>query len=524
MIDDSIIKRSTLFRKSLRNKLRDYPGISINLDWPSMSALDDLCYHLRYRKTWSPEETEFFNGVCAQIAEFVYTCWHTFHDRVEARNTSSGIECLATLRKGLFSKSHYILPITQALRVILQEPMSPFPAFGRQYLVASDQTNFIGTFALGACLGISPYGEGPWADKLPGELGNHLKKGVPYLAATTAAYHVRLFGAERGITHNLFSSQLIWPPAGYHGDYCSSTAADGICGFEARAGFQLSNDTLMNLVKYPDWTISSSAIVLLLARVTTSDVRKELTEICSQDLVTSAAGYRRVAIEIARKEGNLIDWVTTRDKARFLLEDRLYLLPMLHLPYESCIKPENRELVNSLVDMDLPKAMDQLQGKTSEGPEYLFQQAMLHQAQRQFEKTEDVFRDIERRHPDFRYSEFYNEWGANALNLKEADRAVNLLETAANTGDRFGRTLNNLALAYIAVNNHEKALVILNRAVECSDLAVTSLLNRAYVNQSLGNSHLAKQDIAEAVSLYPYNRRCISNVMRNYYGNESPMA
>lgn len=517
MIDETVRQISTRFRKSLAERLEIFPNISIGLDWPSMSALDELCYHLRYRNNWSAEEVAFLNGVSAIVGELTYACWRTFHKEIQLRETPSGIECIANLSKGLFSSSRYILPITQSLRKILQEPQNPFPVLGKQFIIASDQTNFVGSYALGTCLGMSSYGQGEWAEKLPGDLSEHLEKAVPYLAETTEMYYNRLYGHNSHINHMLFESNLIWPPEAYHGDFCSNTAAEGIIDYEKNLNGHLNKETLLNLAKFPDRTISDGAIVLLLSRLSSESLNKEFTEICFNQISSSSSGYRQVAIDIANKEGRQIDWLVSKDKSRFLLEKRLNVLPILHLSFETCLRSENKDLVNSLVAVDLQKAIEQLKSRIDDGPEYLFQKGMLHKVQQQTEQVEEVFRAVEKKYPQFQSGEFFNERGMNALNLNQNRRAIDLLKTAVSAGDPFGRALSNLGWAYISVQEYEEAIKVLNRAVAQSDFVVTSLLNRAFAFKESGREDLARQDIEKAVSLYPYDRRCISNVMGSYY-------
>ena len=44
---------------------------------------------------------------------------------------------------------------------------------------------------------MSPYGQGAWAEKLPGDLSTHLEIAVPYLAETAVTYYNRLNGKKR---------------------------------------------------------------------------------------------------------------------------------------------------------------------------------------------------------------------------------------------------------------------------------------------------------------------------------------
>jgi len=519
MIDGSIRAQAEAFKAELRERLSAYPALVPDSDWPSMSTLDHLSYHLRYRSDWTDQEERFFQGVISLLAHFVHESWSTFHDDVAVTRTDRGIECVATLRRGLFgSTKEYRLPLESSLRAILQEPENPSPALGRQRVIASDATPFLAVYALGACLGMSPYGEGPWADKMPGDLKSHLDAAVPFLADTSARHYARLFGEGAGADPALYRANLIWPPAGYHGDYCGSCAAEGIQAFESSSGRVLGTDELLNLARSPDDTIAGGATVLLLARLDNEGVPPELTEMCFQRIAGNAVGYRRVAIELAKAEGRDSDWLETLDARRFLLEKRLYAIPLVYLSWETASSRRYRKLVRALADMDIAGAQDAVARHVGDGPELLFQQAMLFKVQQQRREAQELFDQIEREYPGFATGEFLNEYGMNCLAVGLNGRPVTLLERAVEAGGTFGRAQSNLGWALLNAGDLERAIEVLDEAVGHTDLEVTALLNRAYARRELGDEEGAEADVATAARLYPFDRRVVSGVMAAYYG------
>ena len=141
MIQSYIHEEAKSFREFLKPLLEKYSLLLPEASWPSMSALDYLCYHLRYREDWNNEDKKLFHGMCAVLGEFVYTCWKEFHADVTLRKSSQGIECIAVLKRGLFKNEVYCLPIEASLQQIIQKPKSPLPSFGRQFVLISDAFN-----------------------------------------------------------------------------------------------------------------------------------------------------------------------------------------------------------------------------------------------------------------------------------------------------------------------------------------------------------------------------------------------
>ena len=87
MIDGSIRAQAEAFKAAARDRLSAYPALVPDSDWPSMSILDDLSYHLSYRSDWTDQEERLFQGVISLLAQFVHESWSTFHDDVAVTRT-----------------------------------------------------------------------------------------------------------------------------------------------------------------------------------------------------------------------------------------------------------------------------------------------------------------------------------------------------------------------------------------------------------------------------------------------------
>ena len=514
---DPIAEGARRFQKVVTEAFGSCPQFAPACDWPSLWMIDGLSYHLRYRNDWSKHEESFFNDLCAMIAQVVLASWKTFHADCALKQTSTGIECIATLKKGLFSNTEYVLPINQALRGILQQPSSPFPVLGKQLVMASDKTNLVGLFILGACLGMSPYGKGPWSDKAPGELQDHLDRAVPFLADTTASFHQRVFGNGSGADPALYRHHLVWPPANYHMDYCHSVAMYGIVDYENETCKRLSAGDLLNLAKFPDDAVAGGAIVLLLSRLTAETLKREFIELTFDMVATGAGAYRAVAIECAQKDGRAIDWLATRDEARFVLEKRVHLLPLLHLDFKTCMNQEYRPLVESLVNMNIEEAQGMIDKYSSLGPDYLFQKGMLDKIQGKHEPAAATFSDLATKYPEYRNPDYLNEYGMACLNIKQTDKAIELLREAAAQPTPHGRAISNLGWALMCKEQLDEAMPVLDRAVETSDQVVTALLNRLCVHFRAGRVEQCEKDVDAALKLTPYSRRVLNHVARRMF-------
>ena len=281
----------------------------------------------------------------------------------------------------------------------------------------------------------------------------------------------------------------------------------------------MGTDELLNLARSPDDTIAGGATVMLLARLDNEGVPPEFTEMCFQRIAGNAVGYRRVAIELAKAEGRDIDWLNTFDARRFLFEKRLYAIPLVYLSCETASARRYRGLVRALADMDVEGALEAVARHVADGPELLFQEAMLFKVQQQRREAQELFDQIEREYPRFANGEFLNEYGMNCLAMGLSGRAVALLERAVEAGGTFGRAQSNLGWALLSAGHLERSIEVLDEAIGHTDLIVTALLNRAYARREVGDEEGAEADVAMATRLYPFDRRVVSWVMAGYYGN-----
>jgi len=267
----------------------------------------------------------------------------------------------------------------------------------------------------------------------------------------------------------------------------------------------------------PNETISSGATILCVARMSGKNITRDLIEHYFNIISPNAGSIRHVANELSLKSGKDLDWLRTKDIERFKFEKRIWLLPILHLRCETCIKSEMKELTEALIHINIDKAKKLIEDYVNEGPEYLFQKAMLFKVQHDYEKAEYLFDHIEKRYPEYSYGEYLNERGMNFLNLKNTTKAIHMLSRAVEIDDLNGRAISNLGWAFLSSSQYDKAKPILDKAIHKSDMIVTSLLNRSHLFYEIGENNFAEEDLKKAVNLCPYDRRCVNNVIKKYY-------
>ncbi len=138
---------------------------------------------------------------------------------------------------------------------------------------------------------------------------------------------------------------------------------------------------LRNLTRFPASSVRSAALLCLLLDERTG-VSAELAERAADHFRGRETEFRTAAIALAAGRGRNIDWLRggVNAGARFRFEQSLSLLPMVHLPFEFCVEPRNRELLEALVRKEAKTACELIERRLAEGRRdaaLLFQQAAL---------------------------------------------------------------------------------------------------------------------------------------------------
>ncbi|UCC74718.1 MAG: hypothetical protein JSV86_09260 [Gemmatimonadota bacterium] len=517
MIQPEVQEVASVFRGELRWMFGPYPALIPDSGWPSVGILDALLRGMRSRADWSESERLFVSGAAAHLGELIHTCWQAFADEVRVVH-EDGIVCTATGPDG----SRYRLPLENAILATLRDPRLPQQLPPHLPYCPADERHALELLGLAACLGVSAFGDGPWAE-LPGDgLDDRVDRVVPLLAEQCAAHYKRLHPEEHLGQRSDLYQRLIWP----------LTLCDGVRAYEeaganllayldgALAVIRGALPLLRNLASFPSGTVRGAALTCLVLdeRVPVSG---EFLEIAADHFLGRAPAFREAAIALAAERGRNIDWLHAgaNPEARFRYERQLSLLPLVHLPFEMCVDPANRELASALVTMDAGEAASTLDRRLAGGdrhPKLLFQQAILKRWLGDLEAAEALLEEIIRFAPEWLDADFYLEAGLGALALGRLDDAITRLERALALGEKRFQVASILGHAYAQAGRREEAVAAFGEAIARGHLPSDVLVSRADVQREMGQQEGYSRDLAAAAALYPFNPRVVERVMAGY--------
>lgn len=517
MIQPEVQEVAGVFRGELRWMFGPYPALIPDSGWPSVGILDALCRGMRRRSVLTESEKIFVSGAAAHLGELVHSCWQSFAPEVRVRH-EDGIVCSGVAGDG----SSYRLPLENAILASLRDPRLPqqLPSH-LPYSPAGDR-HVLELFGLAACLGISAFGEGPWADPHTNGLANRVDVVVPLLAEQCATHYASLHPEEHlGQKSDLYR-KLIWPLTLCDGERAYEEAGANLLAYldGALAVIRGALPLLRNLASYPSGTVRGAALTCLILdeRVAVSG---ELLEIAADHFQGRAPAFRDAAIALAAERGRNIDWLHggTNPEARFRYERQLSLLPLVRLPFEMCVDPANQELAAALVTMDASGAADTLARRLAKGgrhPQLLFQQAILKRWLGDIDEAESLLAEIVRDHPEGLDADFYLEAGVSAIALGNLDDAITRLERALALGEKRFQVASILGHAYAQAGRREEAVAAFGEAISRGHLPSDVLVSRADVQREMGQQEGYSRDLAAAAAVYPFNPRVVERVMAGY--------
>lgn len=523
MIQPEVREVSTIFRGELHWMFGQYPALIPLPGWPSVGILDALCRGMRGRDDWTVSEKAFVAGAAAHLGELTHDCWERFAEDVRVE-LDDGVVCTARGADG----STYRLPLERALTATLKDPDTLL----RQNLTSrapvglplrlNEGDHLLEMFGLSACLGISPLGEGDWAELRIDGLADHIEAVAPFLARTCAEHYGRLHPREPlGQKADLYQ-RLIWPLT-LCDSYvaCKEAAANTLAFLDgALKVMGGARPLLTNLARFPSAVVRGAALTCLALdeRVAVAD---ELAEVAASHFGERARDYRTAAIELAAERGRNIDWLNNgaNPRARFRFERKLGLIPLVQLPFEQAVKPANRALVEALVEMEVEVAARILQAQLRRNgrlPELVFQQAVLRRRLGDPEEAEALLAEILHAYPEKLDGQFYLEAGIGALAQDRMDDAIARLEQARALPGRRLQVWTALAKAYAEAGRADEAAELFGEAINLGHLRSDVLLSRAELHQRMGKEEAYSQDLAAAAALHPFNPGVVKRVMDGY--------
>lgn len=517
MLQPEVQEVASVFRGELRWMFGPYPALIPDGGWPSVGILDALCRGMHGRSNWTEGEKVFVAGAAAHLGELVHTCWGTFAPDVRVEH-QDGIVCRATDANG----SSYRLPLESGLFATLRDPTLPMQLPEHLPYCSSGGRHVLELFGLTACLGISAFGEGPWAQLEAEQLSERADRVVPVMASMCADHYRRLHPEEHlGQKPDLYQ-RLIWPLTLCDGERAYEEAGANLLAYldGALAVIRGALPLLRNLARFPSSAARGAALTLIILdeRVPVSG---ELMEIAADHFRGRAPAFRDAAIALAAERGRNIDWLHggVNAAARFRFERQLSLLPLVYLPFEHCVDPANRELTSALVTMEAEHAATTLGRRLARGArdaKLLFQQALLKRWLGELDECEALLEDIVRSYPEGLDGEFYLEAGVGALALGRLDDAITRLERARAMEATRYRVASLLGHAYAGAGRREDAVAAFGEAIARGHFPADVLVSRADVQREMGEQEGYSRDLAAAAALHPFNTRVVERVMAAY--------
>jgi len=499
--------------------------LTLDFTWPSVGLLDLLTQHLRFKKELTAEDLELARGAAAYLSWLVGLCWRGFGATVELGcDAQQGVFIKATAGPKLSEGQVSSLFVEREILKILAAPTSPFKVFKDFRRPITPDQNIITLFALGACLGVSPYGEGPWSKEDPESFAPQVEKVMRILASSSADYYQRIFTDEPwGKVAELYLQQLIYPPALAAEELPGFSAAQGLLEFAER--YKLGSATLLklaaNLARFSDETISNVGLITA-AALTSSDLSVEILAAAqSRGMYT---GLLRAAMLYVRNHFQLRDdWLLQSDYVeddarRYQLEQQLYLLPWVKIPAARVRDKKLAAVLAALSVFDLENAIkfsDQYLAETPGDISVRIQRVYLDFLTGDVDKSEAGFRALATEPGAEISGQLYNLWGLCDLARGEVAAGRNHLEIAFRMMDHtelLERGIpNDYAWALILNDEFDQALDVLNYAEARGDWTITSLLNKAFALSVLSRFEEADQVQSQLLRLAPLDFRVFSN-------------
>ncbi len=517
MVHPEVQEVASVFRGELRWMFGPYPALIPDMSWPSVGILDALCRRMCGRRDWTEGEKIFIAGAAAHLGELVEGCWRRFADDVQVKHNHDGIVCAGKGEDG----SVYEFPLEKALKAALEDPAQSRWLPGNLPYKPASGRHVLELFALTACLGLNPAGQGSWTRRKIDYPTQRVDAVLPLLAAMCAAHYARLHPNEPlGQKPDLYR-RLIWPLTLCEGARSYQDAGGNLLSYldGALAVIRGALPLLRNLARFPSATVRGAALTCLVLDERVS-ISGELVEIAADHFQDRAPEFRLAAIKLAAERSRNIDWLNggVNGKARFRYERQLSLLPLVYLSYERCVEAANRELTCALVALSAEDAACVLEHRIAKGdrsPDLLFQQAMLRRAAGEPDEAEQLMAEVVRQHPDALNCEFYMEAGVGALALDQLEDAIARLERARSMGTGL-RVTTELGRAYARAGRHDDAAQVFGEAIARGYLPSQVLVNRAELNRELGRQEGYSRDLAAAAALYPFNPDVVDRVMASY--------
>lgn len=522
------------FRAYWGERLGRSPRYRLDYSWPSVGVVELLLDDAHRQKDEGHDLSNLFLGAAAYLSVIITACWRRLPDRptVTARLTRDARPAIILEATGgayLKDGERYRLPLSAALTSLVETRPQPLPIWQNAPRDLPPRLFGLSAAMLGICCGRSPLGAGAWLSRADAEWRANTDTVSVVLAQTSAEYYAANFPSEpTGGDPNLYLGGCIAPPPSIDEErFCLRALTALMRHLMSRdLTAEAKRTVTLNLAASPDETFSLVGAAAAIALHGDSPPPKLVT------LVDSLGPIRLLLlplVSIAR--GLLGDPPTPLDRAQdgapddavrlLVAEQRLSLLPLLHLPPRLILRAELRPLIELLYWGNIDKAsafIDELSLVGELDPGVAIQRAFLALEDGHIDRAEELLnRYRERARAD---GDVAHTWFECALRLSLTRRdfigALALAEEGASTpGNPDARArLSQLSVDLLLASKQpadawDRATAILDEDPH----ALGASLSKLEIDLFYGGSEEVDQELDRVIRLAPMHPRTFQAVL-----------
>ena len=512
------------FESEWNKRVKDFPTLMLDRTWPAVGVLDLLTFSSRGKKEFSPRDAQRVSYAAASLALLAGECWQTFGTKVKVGRTPRGIFLRGEGGSKLAPGETFTVELEMELRRLLQNParnVSVIAGFERE--VSLDH-NLLSLVGLGLVSGLTPMGEGPWANETLEAFKGPIEDVVTHLAKSCVRHFERV-GPENPIAQfgELYLSGLIFPPSGMNDPLPAQTAVQGVLAHRDELKLDASKlEALGRLyAQSPDELLSDLGLAMFGA-LSGREIPPEMLAAAESKgryvgLLRGAALDLRAALEMP------VEWIDAEenrpeDIQRFEVERRLGFLPWCYLSrdaFRERRRSENfRILLGALAAFDAPVAIKMADEIIEESPgniEVRLQRIFLDLLMGDLDRVESGATSLMTEPGVEEEPRVHALRGAGALAREKVSEALQHFEQAygktAATNPVYPQIANDYVQALFLSGRFEEALEISAQVVHQSPSSISGALNEVSLLHALDRQEELVPKLIRLVTLAPTDRR-----------------
>jgi len=513
------------FSKTFSFSTAEQPLLKLDFTWPSVSLLDQISFHLRYKETLDEAEKQLLRGLSAYLGVMAKESWESFGAEVELQLSEQGVTIVAKAGPALDGKKEFRVSIEQRLQEILREIPPAFPVIGEFERQISPDQDLFPLFALGLFTGLCPFGEGPWTHETFESFEEPLSSVHKMLAKSCATFYERVFPNEQlGQVAELYLLGFIYPPTLLGETFPGVFAVEGFFQTLTEFGisFEQSLALIDNLCTFPDERIMCVALALRAAM--NSERIPPRVIAAAQSRGTIVGLYRGAVFASRNASGAEQDWVNKEelsltDLTKINVEKTLGFLPWVFFSADDLKDSGRRDVALSLMLFDYSAAkrkLDNLIEQDRSDISSRLQLTFLELVTGHLDVVKELIAQLKTEPGCERNPNFLNLAGVTCLALEELSESKLLLKQAfeltTSSDALFPEIANNYAWTLLLNDEFDAALKVLNSLLNKHPQEVTALLNKGYALDQLGRKEELLDLEAELVQLAPLDKRFFANL------------